>query len=374
MQGKEQLPVSEVMPGDIAAVTKLQYTETGDSLTVKQDPQILEGIEFPEPTLTVAITPKSMGDEDKVGTALAKLMEEDPTLRLEKNKETKQTLLTGMGELHLNIITDRLQDKFKVGVDISDPKVPYRETVRKSVQKVEGKHKKQSGGHGQYGHVYIDLSPTDESFLFEAKIFGGSVPKQYIPAVEKGINEAMEEGILAGYPVTQVKAVLVDGSYHPVDSSEMAFKVAGALAFRRALEQASPILLEPVMSIKVTVPDNYMGDIMGDLNGKRGKIMGMEPQGRTQIIKAQVPLSEMYRYAIDLKSITQGRGSFKMKYSHYEQVPEIIATKIIEEAKKGNYDLIIMKTHGMKATKRFMLGSVTDKVVHHVSIPVLVVR
>ena len=333
MQGKEQLPVSEVMPGDIAAVTKLQYTETGDSLTVKQDPQILEGIEFPEPTLTVAIAPKSMGDEDKVGTALSKLMEEDPTLRLEKNKETKQTLLTGMGELHLNIITDRLQDKFKVGVDIFDPKVPYRETVRKPVQKVEGKHKKQSGGHGQYGHVYIDLSPTDENFLFEAKIFGGSVPKQYIPAVEKGISEAMEEGILAGYPVTQVKAVLVDGSYHPVDSSEMAFKVAGALAFRRALEQASPILLEPVMNTEVTVPDTYMGDIMGDLNGKRGKIMGMEPQGRTQIIKAQVPLSEMYRYAIDLKSITQGRGSFKMKFSHYEQVPEVIAAKIIEEAK-----------------------------------------
>lgn len=333
MQGKTQMSVPEVMPGDIAAVTKLQHTTTGDTLTTKDNPQVLDGIEFPEPNLTVAIAPKSKGDEDKVSNALSKLMEEDPTLKLEKNTETKQTLLTGMGELHLDIILERLQDKFKVEVESFTPKVPYRETIRKAVQRVEGKHKKQTGGHGQYGHVFLDVSPSEEHFEFEETIFGGAVPKQYIPAVEKGVLEAMEEGILAGYPVTKVKVVLVDGSYHPVDSSEMAFKVAGALAFRKAMEQANPVLLEPVMNVEITVPESYMGDIMGDLNGKRGRILGMEPQGKNQVIRAQVPLAEMYRYAIDLKSITQGRGSFKMEFAQYEEVPQNIAEKIIEEAK-----------------------------------------
>ncbi len=333
MQGKTQHGVPEMKPGDIGAVTKLQHTTTGDTLTTKQNPQALEGIEFPVPNLTVAISPKSKGDEEKVGSALAKIMEEDPTITLEKNAETKQTLLTGMGELHLDIMIERLRKRFKVEVESFAPRIPYRETIRKPVQKVEGKHKKQSGGHGQYGHVYIDLFPADEHFIFEQTIFGGAVPKQYFPAVEKGIVEAMEAGVVAGYPVTNIKVVLVDGSYHAVDSSEMAFKIAGALAFRKAMESAAPVLLEPVMNVEVTVPESYMGDIMGDLNGKRGRILGMGPQGKYQVIKAHVPLAEMYRYAIDLKSITQGRGSFKMEFDHYEEIPDNIARKIIEEAK-----------------------------------------
>ncbi|WP_366921854.1 elongation factor G [Metallumcola ferriviriculae] len=333
MQGKTQHSVPEINPGDIGAVTKLQYTTTGDTLTIKQDPQLLEGLDFPVAHLTVAISPKSKGDEEKVGSALAKIMEEDPSIKLEKNIETKQTLLTGMGELHLDIIVERLQNRFNVEVESFPPRIPYRETIRKAVQKVEGKHKKQSGGHGQYGHVYVDMVPADEDFIFEQTIFGGSVPKQYFPAVEKGIQEAMVEGSIAGYPVTNLKVVLVDGSYHAVDSSEMAFKIAGALAFRKAMQQASPILLEPVMNLEVTVPSSYMGDIMGDLNGKRGKIMGMEPKGKYQVIKAQAPLGELHRYPIDLKSITQGRGTFHMEFDHYEQVPENIAQKIIEESK-----------------------------------------
>ncbi|KKM12531.1 elongation factor G [Clostridiales bacterium PH28_bin88] len=334
MQGKAQTAVSELKAGDIGAVTKLQSTTTGDTLTVKQNPVILDGIEFPAPSFSVAIKPKSKGDEDKLSNAINRLLEEDTTLRVSKNVETKETLLTGMGELHLDIIMERLQRKFGVEVGIADPKVPYRETIRAVVNKVEGKHKKQSGGHGQYGHVYIDMEPLpDKDFEFQETIFGGAVPRQYIPAVEKGIREAMVEGILAGYPVTNVKITLTDGSYHTVDSSEMAFKIAAGLAFRKAVEQAKPVLLEPIMNVEVTVPEQFMGDIIGDMNAKRGRILGMEPQGKLQIIRAQVPLSEMYRYAIDLKSITQGRGSFTMEFATYEEVPSHIAEKIIAAAK-----------------------------------------
>lgn len=334
MRGKQQEQVPEIMPGDIGALTKLQHTNTGDTLTSKSQPVSLEGIDFPEPTLSVAIAPKSKGDEDKLGNALSRIMEEDTTLRLEKNLETKETILTGMGELHLDITLEKLQRKFGVEVEMSTPKVPYRETIRTAVNRVEGKHKKQSGGHGQYGHVYIDMEPLpDEEFQFAETIFGGAVPKQYIPAVEKGVKEAMQEGILAGYPVTNIKVTLVDGSYHSVDSSEMAFKIAAALAFRKAMEKAKPVLLEPVMNVEITVPEQFMGDIMGDINSKRGRILGMEPQGKYQLIRAQVPLSEMYRYAIDLKSITQGRGSFKMEFAQYEEVPAHIAEKVIEAAK-----------------------------------------
>ncbi|WP_338825592.1 Elongation factor G [Moorella humiferrea] len=335
LQGKNQATVSELRPGDIGAVAKLQFTTTGDTLTTKANPVKLEGIDFPEPTLPVAIRPKSKGDEDKLSNALARLLEEDPTLRLSKNNETRETILTGMGESHLDITLERLQRKFGVDVEMSTPKVPYRETIRTSVTRVEGKHKKQTGGHGQYGHVFIDMSPLpDKEFEFTETIFGGAVPRQYIPAVEKGIREAMQEGILAGYPVTNIKVNLADGSYHTVDSSEMAFKIAAGIAFRKAVEQAKPVLLEPIMNVEITVPEQFMGDIMGDLNSRRGRILGMEAKGKNQVIRAQVPLAEMYRYAINLKSITQGRGHFKMDFSHYEEVPANIAEKIIQEAKR----------------------------------------
>jgi elongation factor G len=315
-------------------VSKLNQTGTGDTLTTKDSKVTLEGIDFQEPTLTTAIVPKTKGDEDKLGNAISRLLEEDPTLRFEKNAETRQTLLTGMGEAHVNIVIDRLQRKFGVNVDPIDVKLPYRETIRGTASGVAGKHKKQSGGHGQYGHVIIDMMPDPENeFTFEEKIFGGSVPKQYIPAVEKGMREAMAEGILAGFPVTNIKIILKDGSYHDVDSSEMAFKLAASLAFKEACKQAKPILLEPVMDVDVLVPDQYMGDIMGDMNTRRGRIMGMEKSGKNQLIHAQAPLSEMYRYAIDLKSITQGRGKFNMKFTRYEEVPANIADKVIAAAK-----------------------------------------
>lgn len=333
-QGKTQIPLAEFPCGDIGVVTKLSQTVTGDTLTTKDSGTILAGVNFPEPTLSVAIAPKTKGDEDKLGNAIARLLEEDPTLRFQKNVETRQTQLTGMGEAHLNITIDRLLRKFGVDVDTVDLKVPYRETIRGNAQRIEGKHKKQSGGHGQYGHVFIDIGPDYENdFTFEEKIFGGSVPKQYIPAVEKGIRESMAEGILAGFPVSNIKIVLVDGSYHDVDSSEMAFKLAANIAFKKACEQAKPIILEPIMDVEVFVPDSYMGDIMGDMNTKRGRIMGMEKSGKMQLIRAQAPLVEMYRYAIDLKSITQGRGRFTMAFSRYEEVPANIAEKVIAAAK-----------------------------------------
>lgn len=334
MQGKTAIALPEVNLGDIATVSKLANTVTGDTLTTKDSGIVLDGIDFPEPTLMMAIVPRTKGDEDKLGNAINRLLEEDPTLRYEKNAETKQTVLTGMGEAHLNIVIGRLASKFGVEVDPVDMKVPYRESIRGSAKMVEGKHKKQSGGHGQYGHVKIDIEYDPENeFSFEEKIFGGAVPKQYIPAVEKGMREAMAEGVLAGFPATNIKITLVDGSYHDVDSSEMAFKIAANLAFKKGCEQAKPILLEPIMDVDILVPDQFMGDIMGDMNTKRGRIMGMEQQGKRQLIHAQAPLAEMYRYAIDLKSITQGRGKFTMKFAKYEEVPANIAEKVIAAAK-----------------------------------------
>lgn len=334
VRGKTQESFNEVMAGDIAAVAKLQETLTGHTLCLKSNPVILEDIEFPEPTLAVAISPKSRGDEDKVGNALSRLLEEDPTLKVEKNTETKETILKGMGDLHLDIIMDRMKAKFGVEVEMRTPKVPYRETIRGNV-KIQGKHKKQSGGAGQYGDVWLTLEPLpDADFEFHETIFGGAVPRNYFPAVEKGVREAMQEGVLAGYPVTNVKVTLVDGSYHPVDSNEMSFKIAGSLAFRKGMEKANPVILEPIMNVEIVVPEQFMGDIMGDLNSKRGRIMGMEPKGKFQVIKAQAPLAEMFRYAIDLKSITQARGSFKMELSHYEEVPQRIAEDIINSRKK----------------------------------------
>lgn len=333
VRGKHQEPVTQVSCGDIAVLVKLQDTSTNDTLCSKDNCTKLEPVIFPVPTYSVAIAPKSKGDEDKLGNAMARSLEEDPALRMAKNVETHETILTGMGETHLDITLDKLKRKFGVDVTMSDPKVPYRETIRASV-KVEGKHKKQTGGHGQYGHCWLRIEPSaDKDFEFDEEIFGGSVPRQYIPAVEKGVREAMLEGVLAGYPVTNVKVVLYDGSYHNVDSSEMAFKIAASQAFRKGALQAKPVLLEPISNVEVVVPESFMGDIISDFNTKRGRILGMEPNGKFTTVKAQVPMSEMYKYSIDLKSITQGRGSFTMSFSNYEEVPAMLADKIITKAK-----------------------------------------
>jgi elongation factor G len=294
---------------------------------------LIDPIEFPQPTLSMAIEPKSKGDEDKLSGALQRLMEEDPVIRVEKNSETHQTIMRTMGDTHMDIITEKLSRKFGVEVIGKEMRIPYRETIKTTVQ-VEGKHKKQSGGHGQYGHVWIKFEPNDEEdFKFEEKVFGGAVPRNYFPAVEKGLLEALDEGVLAGYPVTRIKATLYDGSYHNVDSSEMAFKMAAKIAFKKGVETAKPVLLEPIVNVEVEIPGAYMGDIIGDLNSKRGRVMGMEPAGKNQIVKAQVPLAEMSRYTIDLKSITQGRGKFHMEMDHYEEVPAQDADKIIAKAK-----------------------------------------
>ncbi len=333
LRGKNQDPVQVIPAGDIAVVAKLQDTGTGDTLCSKERPIQLEGLDFPEPRLPVAIAPKSKGDEDKLGNALSRLAEEDLTIKIEKNVETKELLLFGMGEMHLEILMEKLQRKFGVGVEMRVPKVPYRETIRKPV-KVEGKHKKQSGGHGQYGHVWINLEPlTDGEFEFSEEVFGGAVPRQYFPAVEKGIREAMSEGVLAGYPVTGFKATLCDGSYHAVDSSEMAFKLASIIAFRKGAEMAKPTLLEPIAEVEIRVPEAFMGDVIGDLNGKRGRVLGMEAEGRFQVVRAHVPQSEMMRYAIDLKSMTQGRGTFSLRFLKYDEVPSKISEGIISQLK-----------------------------------------
>jgi elongation factor G len=333
MNGKEQIAVESVNAGDMAAVAKVQVTGTGDTLCDKDSALIFAPIEFPESTLFMAVQPKTKGDEEKIGSGLARLVEEDPTFRCEKNAETGQMLIYGMGELHLDIITSRLAKKFGVDVDLSTPTIPYRETIKGTTQ-VEGKHKKQSGGRGQFGHVFLELSPLQagEEFEFVDKIFGGAVPRQYIPAVEKGVRETMQKGVLAGYPVVDVRVALYDGSYHSVDSSEMAFKIAASMAFKKGMLDAKPVLLEPIMKVSVTVPEEYMGDIMGDLNKKRGRILGMEPVEGKQVITAEAPLSEMFRYAIDLRSMTQGRGVFTMEFTRYEEVPEHLTQAIIEAA------------------------------------------
>ncbi|HHY92300.1 MAG TPA: elongation factor G [Firmicutes bacterium] len=335
-RGKTQNSVSSVIAGDIGAVAKLQETATGDTLCDKDKAVLLPALEFPRPSYSVAVAARSKGDEDKLGTGLARLMEEDPTLALKKDAETRELIVAGMGDVHIDVTVERLKRKFGVEVTTSTPTIPYRETLRKPVR-VEGKHKKQTGGHGQYGHVWLEMEPLPEGsgFVFEEKIFGGAVPKQYIPAVEKGVREALQEGILAGFPVVDIKVTLVDGSFHPVDSSEMAFKIAASLAFKKGAEQANPVILEPIMNLEVTVPETYMGDVIGDLNAKRGRILGLEPAGALQVIKAQVPLAELSKYAIDLRSLTQGRGSFSMAFDHYEEVPARLAEEIVAHAKKA---------------------------------------
>ena len=334
MRGKQQENVMEVKAGDLAAVAKLQETGTGNTLCRKDKPIILPGIDFPEPNLSFAIEPKSKVDEDKLGSAMAKLVEADPTIRLSKNAETKETILTGMGDTHLEIVLERLQQKFGVEVTSKKPKIPYRETIRSTVQS-EGRHKKQTGGRGQFGHVWMTLEPLPEGgFEFVEKVFGGAVPRQYFPAVEKGVREALNEGVLAGYPVTGLRTTLYDGSFHPVDSSELAFKLAAILSFKNGMEKANPVLLEPVMNVEVTVPEQFMGDIMGDFNSRRGRILGMESRdGGVQVIRATAPLAELADYAIVLKSITQGRGTFKMEFFQYDETPARLAEEIIEKHK-----------------------------------------
>ncbi|HHV28018.1 MAG TPA: elongation factor G, partial [Clostridium sp.] len=325
-----------LVTGDIGAVAKLQSVNTNDTLCTQENPVVLDKIQFPEPVISMAVKPTSKGDEDKIGSGLNKLQDEDPTFKVSINNETHQTLISGVGEIHLDVIVNKLKSKFGVSVELTLPKVPYRETIKKKV-KVEGKHKKQSGGHGQYGHVWIEFEPGDrEQLTFEEKIFGGAVPKQYFPAVEKGLQESIRKGVLAGYPVVFLKATLVDGSYHSVDSSEMAFKVAANLAYKKGLEQASPVLLEPIAHVEVYVPESYMGEIIGDLNKRRGRILGMNPQDNgIQQVVAEVPQAEMFKYATDLTSMTQGRGMFKMWFERYEEAPPQVSQKVIEEAKKN---------------------------------------
>lgn len=336
LRGKEQLEVEKVIAGDIGATAKLQYTQTGDTLCDKDKPIQYATMNLPKPALFMAIEPKAKGDEEKIFSSLSRLMDEDPSFIVDRNKETKQTLLGGQGTIHIQVLTSKLRNIFGVEVTLEKPKVAYRETI-KGVATVQGKHKKQSGGAGQYGDVHIKFEPSNEPFVFEEKIFGGSVPRQYIPAVEKGLLESCERGVLAGCPVVNVKATLLDGSYHAVDSSEMAFKLAAHVAFKKGMEQASPILLEPTAHVEIYIPDEYMGDIMGDMNRRRGRILGMEPnESGYQKVIAEAPQSEMFEYATDLRSMTQARGWFNMRIERYDEVPTQIAMKIMEQVKKDN--------------------------------------
>jgi elongation factor G len=335
MHANKREEIQEVRAGDIAACIGLKDTRTGDTLSDENHPIILEAMKFPAPVIDVAIEPKTKADQDKLAIALQKLAEEDPTFRVHSDQETAQTIISGMGELHLEIIVDRMQREFKVDANIGRPQVAYRETIRRRVEKVEGKFIRQSGGKGQYGHVVINMEPAQQGagFVFEDKIVGGVIPREYIGPVEQGIKEALETGVLAGYPVVDVKVELVYGSYHDVDSSEMAFKIAGSMAFKEAARRAEPVLLEPIMNVEVVCPADYMGDILGDLSARRGKIGGMTQRGEAQVIGASVPLAEMFGYSTKLRSQSQGRAVYSMEFSHYEEVPKSKAEEIINKVK-----------------------------------------
>ncbi|HET9671382.1 MAG TPA: elongation factor G [Actinomycetota bacterium] len=337
LRGKEHESVSEVPAGDIGAVAKLQHTHTGDTFSTKDDPVQLAPVDLPEPLLAYAITPKTKGDEDKLATGLTRLREEDPTFRVSRNEETHETVIYGMGEAHLGVQIERLKAKFGVEVETRPAKIAYRETIRGKA-KAQGRHVKQTGGHGQYAVCDIELEPLPrgEGFVYEDKIFGGAIPQQFIPSIEKGIVKTMSEGVLSGNPMVDVKVTLVDGKFHSVDSSDMAFQIAGSLALKEAVERAGVALLEPIVQLEVTVPDAFTGDIMGDLNSKRGKIQGMEQAGAgKQVIRALVPQGEVARYVIDLRSMTGGRGAFSMTFSHYEEMPQHLAQKVIDEHQKA---------------------------------------
>jgi elongation factor G len=322
----------QLLAGEIAATVGLKATTTGDTLATDTAPIRLESMDFPEPVISVAIEPKTKGDQDKLGAGLQRLTEEDPTFRVRTDEETGQTLISGMGELHLEIIVDRLTREFNVDANVGRPQVAYRETVSKPVEKIEGRFVRQTGGRGQYGHAVINLEPMDpgDGYEFVDKIVGGKIPKEYISSVDLGIQEAMESGVMSGYPVVDIRVELIDGSYHDVDSSEMAFKIAGSIAFKNAEQRAKPKLLEPVMAVEVVTPEEYLGDVMGDLNSRRGRVEGLEPRGNAQAIKARVPLATMFGYATDLRSTTQGRATFTMQFDRYEEVPQSIAGELVD--------------------------------------------
>lgn len=335
--GKEQIEVDELRCGDIGAVSKLQDTATADTLCTKENAIVLPGIDFPEPLMCMAVLPKGKGDEDKISAAISKIIEEDKTLKFVVNTQTKQSLVYAIGEQHLDIMKAKLKNKFKIDVDLVSPIIPYRETIKGKI-KVQGKYKKQSGGHGQYGDVWIEFEPSgdlNKEYVFEEKVFGGAVPKQYFPAVEKGLQDSVSHGVLANYPVVGIKATLLDGSYHPVDSSEMAFKMATIIAFKEGIPKARPVILEPIVSVEILIPEKYMGDIMGDMNKRRGRILEMGPisQGKSHVV-AEVPQSEIIKYATDLRSMTQGRGSYSMKFERYDEVQQEIQAKIISNRQK----------------------------------------
>src|SRR5216117_2360377 len=335
MHANKREELEEVRAGDIAAAIGLKDTKTGDTLCDAEHPIILEAMRFPEPVISVAIEPKTKADQDKLGVALGKLSEEDPTFRVHTDQETNQTIISGMGELHLEIIVDRMKREFKVEANVGRPQVAYRETVRKRVEDVEGKFIRQSGGRGQYGHVVINLEPgaPGTGFVFEDKIVGGTIPREYIGPVEQGVKEALENGVLAGYPMVDVKVELIDGSYHDVDSSEMAFKIAGSMAVKEAARRAGPVLLEPIMDVEVVTPSDYMGDVIGDLSSRRGKIGGMTQRADAQVVAASVPLSEMFGYSTTLRSMSQGRAIYSMQFSHYQEVPKSKADEIVSKVK-----------------------------------------
>ena len=334
MHANHRAEITKVYSGDIAAAVGLKDTTTGDTLCDEDHPIILESMVFPDPVISVAVEPKTKDDQEKMGIALQRLAEEDPTFRVHTDPETGQTIISGMGELHLEIIVDRMLREFKVDCTVGNPQVAYRETIRKSV-KAEGKFVRQSGGHGQYGHCWLELVPQEpgEGFSFENKVVGGAIPKEFINPIEAGVKESMENGVIAGYPMVDIKAIVYDGSFHEVDSSEMAFKIAGSMAFRNGAEKANPVLLEPYVKVEVIVPEEYMGDVIGDLNSRRGRIEGMEPRNGAQVINAMVPLAEMFGYATDLRSKTQGRGNYSMEVSFYDEVPKNIADAVVAKNK-----------------------------------------
>jgi elongation factor G len=333
MHANTREEIKEVQAGDIAAAVGLRNTTTGDTLCDEEHPIVMESMNFPEPVISAAVEPKSKADEEKLGIALSRLAEEDPTFRVRTDEETMQTIISGMGELHLEIIVDRMKREFNVQANVGRPQVAYRETIRKKVE-VEGKYIRQTGGRGQYGHVFLELEPLEagKGFEFVNKIVGGVIPREYIPAVEKGVKEALSAGALAGYTLVDLRATLFDGSFHEVDSSEMAFKIAGSMALKDGAKKANPVILEPIMKIEVTVPESYMGDVIGDLNARRGKISNMESKNKLQYIHGSVPLAEMFGYSTALRSLTQGRGNYNIEPSHYEEVPRQIADKILEKS------------------------------------------
>ncbi len=336
LQGREQIPVASVGCGDIGAVAKLKNTHTGETIADPKHPVEFSFGEIPDPAISYSLKPKTRQDEEKISQALAKMTLEDRGLKVSRDAQTHELIISGMGEMHLEVTIERLKKRYHVEVEVGTPKVAYKETIRKPT-KIHNKYKKQSGGRGQYGDVWLEIEPLERGgeFEFVDKIVGGAIPRQYIPSVEKGVRKAMIEGALAGYPLVDVRVILFDGSYHDVDSSDMAFQIAAGMALRKGVLEAAPVLLEPIMDVEVVVPDEYMGTINGDLNSRRGRVMGMEPAGKLEKIKAQVPLSEMLRYATDLRSMTQGRGSYHMNYSHYEEVPQRVAEKVIAQSQSG---------------------------------------